>query len=594
MPSGRVADPREGPGRRPVERRDPEHGGRKRAERVGREVDDRAGLEDEGPAVRRERGARAERRELARDSAEGGYEPDAPEVLGVEGEGLPVGGPGRGEVLLAVRRDLDLAAARRERPPIELEPPRAVRGVRDRPAVGGEDGEDVETFGGGELGRLERRLVGPGGLPASPQEKAGEDEQQESGRRAAGDDEPPGNRAARRKGRGGPRKPPARRAWRLRARLLPPARRQELLQLRGQVAHRRIPVFRGLRERRGGHLGEPREDARLEAGNRPDLEVEDRVHDVDRGLPLERRPPREELVEDRPEGEDVAAGVGPLAARLLRRHVLGRADDETVGRQRRRALAAVGGDGLDLREAEVEDPHAPLPVDHDVRGLDVAVEEPGVVDGGEPLGRLHDPAGRFRRGDRPGHQDVLERLPFDELLDEVRGPLVLAHVEDLHEVRVGERGHDAPLVLEAEAAVGRADEVQGERLQGDDAAQRRVLGPIDLPHRAGADRREDPVAPDERSGGDRRGHIRAHGPVRRPPLPPAGADPIDAHDLTLADPPCTRSYTGLPRLRCITATLRRPAGGGPAAFPSCSSLRSSPSPPAGALQNPSARRSPGR
>ena len=81
-------------------------------------------------------------------------------------------------------------------------------------------------------------------------------------------------------------------------------------------------------------------------------EVEDGVHDVDRGLPFERESSCEELVEHDAEGEDVASRVDLLPARLLGRHVLRRPDDETVGRERRLAPQPVLRDGLNFREAE--------------------------------------------------------------------------------------------------------------------------------------------------------------------------------------------------------------------------------------------------
>ena len=81
----------------------------------------------------------------------------------------------------------------------------------------------------------------------------------------------------------------------------------------------------------------------------------------------ERRPERQQLVERQAQRVDVAAGVG-LAVEPLRGHVPQRADD----------VAGVGqvvvGDRLG--QAEVGDPDGPVEVEQQVRGLDVAVEDP--------------------------------------------------------------------------------------------------------------------------------------------------------------------------------------------------------------------------
>ena len=89
------------------------------------------------------------------------------------------------------------------------------------------------------------------------------------------------------------------------------------------------------------------------------LVPQDRRHRVARRVPLERLLAREQLVEDRPEGEDVRAVIDGQPPHLLGRHVAHRPHHRPglrVARARRRARLLARGDRLDpLRQAEVED-----------------------------------------------------------------------------------------------------------------------------------------------------------------------------------------------------------------------------------------------
>src|SRR5690606_10017667 len=99
-----------------------------------------------------------------------------------------------------------------------------------------------------------------------------------------------------------------------------------------------------------------------------------------------------DLVEHEAERVDVAAVVDLQTARLLGRHVDGRADAGAGHRQAREDLAPgdaevhkLHGLGQQPGLAVVADP---APHDHHVRRLDVAVDDPGRVD---VLERPHDP-----------------------------------------------------------------------------------------------------------------------------------------------------------------------------------------------------------
>src|SRR6202007_1065984 len=88
---------------------------------------------------------------------------------------------------------------------------------------------------------------------------------------------------------------------------------------------------------------------------------------------LESSLPCEDLVEDKPEGVDVALGRDFPASKLLRRHVGGRSRAGTF------AFEAGGK----ARQAEIRDADFSCTVEHHIGGLQVAVNDAALVSGGE-------------------------------------------------------------------------------------------------------------------------------------------------------------------------------------------------------------------
>ena len=121
-----------------------------------------------------------------------------------------------------------------------------------------------------------------------------------------------------------------------------------------------------------------RRDVGVERGGPDRLLADVLVGDGDRALAIERHAAREHLVEDDAQGVQVRASVDRLALRLLGRQVRGRAED---GRGLGQRLAARGAG-----DAEVHDLHVARGRDHDVAGLDVAVDDPALVREGEARG----------------------------------------------------------------------------------------------------------------------------------------------------------------------------------------------------------------
>ena len=148
-------------------------------------------------------------------------------------------------------------------------------------------------------------------------------------------------------------------------RLEPQEASEVVLELRG----RRVAALRILLQRLLADGDEVSRHARVALRDRHRIAEADLVDDLLEVLAFERATQREQLVEDHAEREDVRAVVlhDLLLQRLLRAHVVHGARD--VERRRETFLFE------SLREAEVEQPHFLLVVDHHVARLQVAVGE---------------------------------------------------------------------------------------------------------------------------------------------------------------------------------------------------------------------------
>jgi hypothetical protein len=170
-------------------------------------------------------------------------------------------------------------------------------------------------------------------------------------------------------------------------------------------------------------LDHPRQPRRARVGQRARVLAQDRGHRLGGGLALERSPPRQHLVHDAAQREDVRPRVGHVPAHLLGRHVAHRPEHGARvrgPRERRRARVRPGARrrrALLPGEAEVEDLHPPVVRQEQVLGLEVAVDDPLVVRGGKTprhlRGVLRDRAHRERAAVEPRVQG----LPFEQLRD---------------------------------------------------------------------------------------------------------------------------------------------------------------------------------
>jgi hypothetical protein len=144
----------------------------------------------------------------------------------------------------------------------------------------------------------------------------------------------------------------------------------------------------------------------------------------------ERHFPGQQLVEHGAEGVDVALSVGGPATRLLGRDVVARPHHGPGLRQ-----PAV--DVERARDAEIGHLRAGVAVQEHVLRLHVAVDEPVLVREAERSGDLQDELDRLALGQRPlALEQRLQVLPVDILEDDELASVLLAAVDDRHDVRV--------------------------------------------------------------------------------------------------------------------------------------------------------------
>jgi hypothetical protein len=292
-----------------------------------------------------------------------------------------------------------------------------------------------------------------------------------------------------------------------------------LAQVRGHVADGLIARLAILGQAALDDALQLRRRGRRELSERGRILVKDLVQRVDERLGLERPRVRNGLVQDAAEREDVGARVERLAGDLLGGHVPRRAEKLAV----RGEGAEGGGVGADriprgvgqLGQAEVDDLRVAVLGDQDVVGLEIAVNDPGAVRFAESVRDLGQDFDRAAERETV-LQRLAQRLALDQLHGDVVhfGPALRALADRLYvhdrlgvsdlvnadDVRVAESRGRARFVGEAADALPVAGQIGREDFEGNVAAQRAVVGAVDVAHRAGADEGDDLVAGDAGSG----------------------------------------------------------------------------------------------
>ena len=274
------------------------------------------------------------------------------------------------------------------------------------------------------------------------------------------------------------------------------------------------------------------------------LPIDDRGHDLHHGAAPEGPSARDRLVEHRTEGKDVAARVDGAACRLLRRHVVRRAEDDaglrpSLKRCRQPArLGALGDFRLgQLRQAEVEDLDVPVAAHHEVFRLQIAMHDPGAVRRRQCRSHLHRNLQRLAdRHAAPAREQRAEGLALDEL----RGNEVVAvgqsHLVNRENVRMIERGGRLRLLLEPRQAFRILRVLVRQNLQRDAAAEARILGQVDLSHPARTELLEDAVVRQDRANHCRNGFTAGRGSWRGSPR--AAVDASDPRIVAAQGEPC--------------------------------------------------------
>jgi hypothetical protein len=212
------------------------------------------------------------------------------------------------------------------------------------------------------------------------------------------------------------------------------------------------------------------------------------------------------LVEHDAERVDICGRRDGLALQLFRRDVGGRADHVArIGERRQPALARLA---TAAREAKVCDDDARLSGrvarghEHDVRALEVAVDDADAVRGQQRIGHL----AHKRQCSGGVHapftaQQIFERLARQklhreegDLAREWAGDLMSADVEEAADVRVRNLARQIDLAFEPLDDVLLFDDLGANSFERHALAQDRVGGLIDLAHAAARDKAHDAIA----------------------------------------------------------------------------------------------------
>jgi hypothetical protein len=186
-----------------------------------------------------------------------------------------------------------------------------------------------------------------------------------------------------------------------------------------------------------------------------------------------------------------------LSLGLLGRHVRRRPQDPTCrgvvrSHHRLRALEPASH-RKHLGETEVEHLQAPIAVDHDVAGFQIAMRDAVVVRKTDRVGERNGVIEETIQAHSLDRNDLGERASFDELHGEKGG--AVGFFDGIHRDNVGmfERRDGARFAHEAPVALGIAGGVFGENLECDVTTQFGIMGAVHFAHTALAELFDDLV-----------------------------------------------------------------------------------------------------
>ncbi len=281
-----------------------------------------------------------------------------------------------------------------------------------------------------------------------------------------------------------------------------PATTQDRFQLRARGIDAGKTLLRILLEALREELPDAGGDASRQGGPPRLVSQHGRDHDL-RGLALERAHAREALEQHAPERERIGPAVLREAADLLGTHVARRAHRLAHARKPRSPGTGrrLGGGRLRPRapgppaagQAEIQHLHEAVRGDHDVPGLEIAVDHALGMRERQRFRDLRSDRQRLHAGDGTPIQLFPQRGPVDHLHRQKVHVLIGVEVVDRRDVGVVQVREGEGFAPEALAGVVALEHPGGQDLERHLALEPRVAGLVDDAHSAFPDLPEDAV-----------------------------------------------------------------------------------------------------
>ncbi|HKT67815.1 MAG TPA: hypothetical protein VJP83_00195 [Terriglobales bacterium] len=156
-----------------------------------------------------------------------------------------------------------------------------------------------------------------------------------------------------------------------------------------------------------------------------------------------------------------------------------------------------------LGQAKIQNLHPPLAGDEYVFRLQVAMDNAFVVSRSQPGCDLRRIFHCLACGQRSTRQPMAQAFSFQQLADNIKAVRLRAYVIHGDNVRMVEGGGSARLLFKAAHTFRVEGVLRRQKLDGDGPLQACIPRAINLPHAAGAKRRNDLVRPERCAGGER-------------------------------------------------------------------------------------------
>ena len=180
------------------------------------------------------------------------------------------------------------------------------------------------------------------------------------------------------------------------------------------------------------------------------------------------------LIEDDAEGPDVGPVVDRLAAGLFRGHVRHGSDDPR-GQGSRRKIRRPG-------QAEIHNLGTPGGSEHDIVGLDIAVNDPLLVGGLKSPGQLDGQVQSLGQVEGAGAKKLPQVRAVDKLHGDEEPSVGFADLMDGGDMRMVQGGRGLRFPLEAGIFPDPAARVGTDELEGNEPFQAGVFGLVDNTH----------------------------------------------------------------------------------------------------------------